>query len=197
MFFFLQRWHWKSSSRMHIGETLTHQITFRNICRLWWSSAFNEIPSWQMNGQLAEWHESEAKNRTQKTLTAVAVIMFTNTWSVPCKPPPPPQKGICMIYESLIFRSENPDFQIYPEESHPCYFNLQICHILEWHWSLPLSCNIPMSNLSTCKTYSQIFWLLHLQHTAEALSNISKNSVIDIPVASQLYSFNINCLFLS
>ena len=30
---FLQ-WHWKFSSRMHIGETLTHHITFHNNCRL-------------------------------------------------------------------------------------------------------------------------------------------------------------------
>ena len=33
MSFFLQQC-WKSSSRIHIGETLTHQITFHNDCRL-------------------------------------------------------------------------------------------------------------------------------------------------------------------
>ena len=63
--------HWESSSWMHIGETLTHQITFRNVAgslvELCFERSSVVTNEWTTCG--VTWrHESEA----QKTLTAVA-----------------------------------------------------------------------------------------------------------------------------
>ena len=118
------RWHWKSSSRMHIGETLTHQITIRNECRL-----FGGALLW-MKFRRDKWIDyllSDIKTwiRGKKKLgRGRRALCFTTPHPPPPPaPPPPPQKKkekwICLIYESIIFRSEKPDFRIYPEESHP------------------------------------------------------------------------------
>ena len=60
-------WH---SSRMHRRKTNTSDNLPQRLQSLWWSFAFNEVPSCQMNGLLAEWHED--MNQGHKTLTAVA-----------------------------------------------------------------------------------------------------------------------------
>ena len=46
------------------------------------SSALNEVPSWQMNGLLAEWHEN-MNQRHKKPGQRWPVIMFTNTFMNP------------------------------------------------------------------------------------------------------------------
>ena len=67
------------------------------------------FPSWQINGLLAVWHE-DMNQRNKKCWQRWLVIMFTNTQTVPCASTPPKKKRICMIYKSLIFRLEKPDF---------------------------------------------------------------------------------------
>ena len=64
LFSSLRRQRWKSSSIMHIGEILTLQITL------------NEVPSWQMNGVLAEWH-GDMNQRHKKHWQQWQFIMFT------------------------------------------------------------------------------------------------------------------------
>ena len=122
---------WKSSSRVHMGETLTHHNLW--LQALWWSSALNEVPSWQMNGLLAEWHEDMNQRHVDSSEQSL--------WPMPCATCPYTHKKTnkqintkngwmitCMIYESLIFSLEKPDFRIYPEESHPWF------SIFLWDW---------------------------------------------------------------
>ena len=101
------------------GNTDASDNLLQRLQALWWSSALNEVPSWRMNGLLVEWHE-DINQRHKKRWQQWGVIMFTNTRPVPCATTPNNEtKWICMIYESLIFRSDKQDFGIYPEESHP------------------------------------------------------------------------------
>ena len=97
---------------MHIEETLTHQITFCSDYRLfggallWWSSVVTV--EWTTCG--VTWRrDSEA----QKTLTAVAghYVYTWQPWHTHTHTPHTQKQKtrICMIYETLIIRSEKPD----------------------------------------------------------------------------------------
>ena len=101
------------------GNTGTSDNLPQRLQALWWSSALNEVPSWQMNGLLVEWHE-DINQRHKKHWQQWPVIMFTNTW------PGPFWSHIISFYLCFTHPKYHPCniSKTFPKLYRKCYFSL-------------------------------------------------------------------------